>query len=616
MKLSTEFVRLPVRFDAHKLAAEALQFPDEDWEYHPQGYDGNSALILVSADGGKNNDYTGEMQPTSDLERCPCISQVLSSFDTVIGRTRLMRLEPGAQVPPHSDTDYSWRHRVRIHVPIVTDPAVIFSSIGNIDIHMQAGEAWVFDNWREHAVFNNSDIQRIHLVIDTTGSSSFWAMLNRGWDPRSGVADDDAGTISFGDDIVPSIRYERHNRVAVRSAAEMTETMRDFVDELDAFESSRPNDLLAIRALATALVQDWRCHWSLYADTAEGVPHYNELLRRFRQSTIPLLADKRMAGNGVAATTVLTRWLDSATDPSVFQQRRTVPDDDRPPDTSLFESPVFIVAAPRSGSTMLFEMLSQNMEFWTLGDESHAEFESMKQLHPASRNFDSNALGANDLIPTIGAALVAAFTRKIKNSRGAAFNQLAAESQPSTLRFLEKTPKNSLRIPFLRALFPNALFIFLHRDARRNIGSIIDAWESGNFVTYPRLPGWSGPPWSLLLPEGWRELRGKTLAEIAAWQWTESNRMIIEDLHALPRDSWCAVSYEDLVGDRENALRKLCEFAEVPFGPKMQAIAGGDIPHSRYTLTPPDRDKWRRHEQAIESAMPAAEDIALRLRKL
>ena len=66
------------------------------------------------------------MQPTPMLERCPYLQQVMASFNTVIGRSRLMRLAPGNGVPPHSDTDYSWRNRVRIHVPIITDPAIIF----------------------------------------------------------------------------------------------------------------------------------------------------------------------------------------------------------------------------------------------------------------------------------------------------------------------------------------------------------------------------------------------------------------------------------------------------------------------------------------------------------
>ena len=161
MKLSSEFVQLPLCFDVERLLSEVQRFGEHDWDPHPLGYAGNSALALVSAGGGKNNDYCGAMLATQALQNSPYISQVLATFNTVVGRSRLMRLDPGCTVPPHSDTHYVWRKRIRIHIPIVTDPAVVFSSCDNIDIHMRAGEAWVFDNWRMHSVANNSSNSRI-----------------------------------------------------------------------------------------------------------------------------------------------------------------------------------------------------------------------------------------------------------------------------------------------------------------------------------------------------------------------------------------------------------------------------------------------------------------------
>ena len=44
------------------------------------------------------------------------------------------------------------------------------------------------------------------------------------------------------------------------------------------------------------------------------------------------------------------------------------------------------------------------------------------------------------------------------------------------LRFLEKTPKNVLRIPFIERIFPDALYVFLWRDPRGNLASIMEAW--------------------------------------------------------------------------------------------------------------------------------------------
>ncbi|MFM7274983.1 MAG: hypothetical protein ACKO4A_14220, partial [Gammaproteobacteria bacterium] len=71
MKLATEFVKLPWRFDAGRLAAELAQFEGEPWMDHPDRTEGNSALALISRDGGDNNNFRGEMKPTPHLARCP-----------------------------------------------------------------------------------------------------------------------------------------------------------------------------------------------------------------------------------------------------------------------------------------------------------------------------------------------------------------------------------------------------------------------------------------------------------------------------------------------------------------------------------------------------------------
>jgi hypothetical protein len=39
---------------------------------------------------------------------------------------------------------------------------------------------------------------------------------------------------------------------------------------------------------------------------------------------------------------------------------------------------------------------------------------------------------------------------------------------------------------------PDPYFIYLHRDPRETVSSMIDAWLSGTFHTYLELPGWRG----------------------------------------------------------------------------------------------------------------------------
>src|SRR5690606_30949597 len=175
-----------------------------------------------------------------------------------------------------------------------------------------------------------------------------------------------------------------------------------------------------------------------------------------------------------------------------------------------FDRPVFIVSPPRSGSTLLFETLAAAPGVFTIGDESHGLIEGIPALDPGRRGFDSNRLLAGDGDDDVVLQLRQRFMAALRD------RERRAPAAGAAVRMLEKTPKNALRIPLLRRVFPDARFIYLHRDPRQVLGSMLDGWQSGGFATYPGLPGWAGPAWSFLLVPGWRGLSGQPLADIAA----------------------------------------------------------------------------------------------------
>lgn len=256
----------------------------------------------------------------------------------------------------------------------------------------------------------------------------------------------------------------------------------------------------------------------------------------------------------------------------------------------VFERPLFIVSPPRSGSTLLFETLARIPGVFTIGDESHGLIEGVPALNVASRGFESNRLVAADARPDVAAVLRQRFGQCLRDRYG----QRPAASR--RVRMLEKTPKNSLRIPFLRAVFPEARFVFLHRDPRQAMASMIDGWRSGGFRTYAALPGWDGP-WSFLLVPGWRDLAGLPLDALVGEQWARTVRILLDDLEALPADRWIASDYQRLVDDPAAEIRRLCDWA----GLQGDHPAGRALPLSKYTLTPPDAQKWRRYERFIEA---------------
>jgi len=223
-------------------------------------------------------------------------------------------------------------------------------------------------------------------------------------------------------------------------------------------------------------------------------------------------------------------------------------------DAPVVERPVFIVSAPRAGDAFLFESLAHSPGFATVCGAK--PFEAMPELRAAAANYDSDGLTSNNATPDVATRLKTEFARELRDVSG----QAAA----SNARLLDSAASHALRISFLNAAFPDALFIYLYRDPEENIAEIAEAWESGAFVSHPALPGWKGPAWSFALPAGWRELAGRSVAEIAAAQWKAANAAIIDGLEGLPPERWCAVRYADLRAEPAKQIERLCRFVDVP----------------------------------------------------
>jgi hypothetical protein len=121
MRLDTPFLKLPIRFDPDALAAEVRALPDWGWSAHPTGFVGNEAVRLVSPGGGQTDEFSGPMGPTKQLGLCPYIQDIMAEIGGVWGRSRLMGLAAGAEVPSHIDTHYYWRTHLRLHIPVITN---------------------------------------------------------------------------------------------------------------------------------------------------------------------------------------------------------------------------------------------------------------------------------------------------------------------------------------------------------------------------------------------------------------------------------------------------------------------------------------------------------------
>jgi len=654
LKLPKPFFRLPVRFDAVRLEAEVAALPAGAWSRHPKEHEGNTAARLITAGGGDNDAVSGEMKPTAALAACPYAQQVLASFDTVWSRSRFMRIAAGGSVPQHSDINYHWYHRVRLHVPVVTRPEVRFHC-GGESVHMAAGEAWVFDNWREHRVENPSPNARVHLVADTAGTSAFWRLVAQGESANFGAPNPAARLIAFDPAARPRLLTERFNAASVMPPAEVEQLAFDLLGDL-APADARPESATAVTHFVNAMVEfchDWRSLWALYGDAPDGRGEYERLLAATGRR-IAGLPPVRVASTGYSAQSVVgarvlahvlgdaglrqeAREFNAATTPfgtetvtlelpqvelpTVEVPRieatasmtlpalqlpaapEPAPEPHKPP---VLDRPIVILSAPRAGSTLLFETLAQAAGVYTIGGESHQLIESIAALRPGRGVVSSNRLTRRDATSAIVTELRQRFVGRIHDRDG--------KPPPSGahVRLLEKTPKNALRVPFLLEVFPDAQFIFLQREPRPNLSSMIQAWRAKGWITYRQLPGWPGP-WSLLLPPGYERLQGRPLEEVVAFQWRVANETILDDLSVLPRDRWTTVRYEAVLANSRAEIGKLLDFAGLAMDSRLESYLSRPLPLSKYTQTRPDPDKWKQNAAEIDRVMPQLEATARRL---
>ncbi|MFC4309557.1 sulfotransferase [Steroidobacter flavus] len=604
MRLPKPFYRLPLRFDVARLRAEVAALPAQAWVRHPNAIEGNSAARLISVDGGENDDVNGRMQATSHLEQSPYIRQILAGLGVVWSRSRLLRLAPGATVPEHADINYHWFTRVRLHIPIVTRPEVRFYCADQ-SVHMAAGEAWVFDNWRSHRVENFTPDERIHLVADTSGSANFWQLVAQSENPAAQVRQ-----VPYIADRQLTPLMERARLATVMTPGEVDFLILDLRSELVPQENVPDGRALAIRyhGVLEAFCKDWRQLYALYGDEPQGWPEFVRLRDSVRNASRELSQGLMMRTNRVAAHQVLEGRVlramlslpeQTAAAPPPVQRSRAR--------ASNIEEPIFIVSAPRSGSTLLFETLAASSQLCTVGGEAHWLVEGIEALRPGAPGIDSNRLTARHATDVIANDIRKQILSRLQDQTGQPLHE------PGSRRFLEKTPKNSLRIPFFNHIFPDARFVFLWRDPRENISSIMEAWRSGKWRTYPKLEGFDGP-WSMLLPPGWRDMNGRPLAEIAAWQWEQTNVQILDDLQSLGRERWTVLEYDELLRDPAGAIARLCEFLRMQVDSALAERLSAPLPPSRYTLTAPASDKWRANEAEIAPVLPSVQATWDRLR--
>ena len=163
---------------------------------------------------------------------------------------------------------------------------------------------------------------------------------------------------------------------------------------------------------------------------------------------------------------------------------------------------------------------------------------------------------------------------------------------------VEKTCANSLRVPFVEEVIPEAKYVFIYRDGIDATGSALDRWKAELDLSYifkkmryvpvtdipyygfrylinriyrlfsseRRLAFW-GPIFK------WQEeyLKEWDLVEVCAMQWKRCVDLSEQALSKMPDDKVVRISYESFVSDPESELNRI--FRELRVSVDEKAVA-------------------------------------------
>jgi hypothetical protein len=153
-------------------------------------------------------------------------------------------------------------------------------------------------------------------------------------------------------------------------------------------------------------------------------------------------------------------------------------------------------------------------------------------------------------------------------------------------RFVNKHPRNSVRIDYLRRVFPDARFIHVIRDGRAVVSSMVIQIRSRVRRQQQPMGGFCRPP-------GWRTLLRDDLVEQTALQWQAIVRHVRGRRDMLGPD-YCEVRYEELCAQPREVSRALFEFS---------GLAAGEAQLAGVPERPLERsDGWRERLTAPEIA--------------
>lgn len=246
--------------------------------------------------------------------------------------------------------------------------------------------------------------------------------------------------------------------------------------------------------------------------------------------------------------------------------------------------PVIIVGAPRSGTNMLRDVLTSfnGVATWPCDEINYI-------WRHGNVRYPSDEIPVERATPAVKKYII----QRFKN---------VCEKYSADI-VVEKTCANTLRVPFVDAVVPNAKYIFIYRDGIDATGSAKQRWtarldipyilEKVRFVPKVDLPYyglryfWARMYrlisrekrlafWGPALDNMQNILQKHTLNEVCALQWQRCVDNAEKAFSEMPADKVVRVRYEDFVHQPVRELARILEFMgkEVEPGKIAKAVEG------------------------------------------
>lgn len=259
-----------------------------------------------------------------------------------------------------------------------------------------------------------------------------------------------------------------------------------------------------------------------------------------------------------------------------------------------FERPIFIVGCSRAGTTVVYKVLSMAKGLKSMNKESH---DFWINLHPPSeKNWDSHILTEKDVSERDKEEISRFYFRNLGGKR-----------------FVDKANLNCFTIPYLLALFPDAFFVYVKRDGRDNINSLIHGWgRPDEYATWSRnlpvdveIENNSYKHWCFFLFSGWRSFLRSSVEEVCAHQWIAANQAMLASKKGVPQGQWIEVLYEDILKSAADTFREIYKKIDLPFTDSIKRHCETLVANPYNAFSTPRLEKWKEeNRERIERIIP------------